>query len=98
MLATMGRRIQELEERLEQMAYGTVRQRLVRFLLAQARPAQDGCEVAGFTHERLGEAIGANRQTVTRELSRLDAEGLVHVGRKRVSLVDVAALKSFAND
>lgn len=96
MLDVLGKRVRRLEERLEHMAYGNVRERLARFLLAQARPANDGCQVTGFPHEQIGEAVGASRQTVSQELGVLEAEGLVEVGRKRVRLVDVAALKSVA--
>lgn len=96
MLDVLGKRVQRLEERLEHMAYGNVRQRLARFLLSQARPARDGCQVTGFAQEQMGEAVGASRQTVSQELGALQAEGLVEVGRKRIRLVDVTALKSAA--
>jgi CRP-like cAMP-binding protein len=96
LLEVLGTRVQRLEERLEQMAYGSVRERLARFLLARTRPASDGCQVAGFTHEQLGEAVGASRQTVSLELGQLEAEGLVEVGRRRVRLVNTSALKSLA--
>lgn len=96
LLEVLGTRVQRLEERLEQMAYGSVRERLARFLLARTRPASDGCQVAGFTHEQMGEAVGASRQTVSQELGELAAQGLVEVGRKRVRLVDATALRSLA--
>lgn len=96
LLEALGRRVQHLEERLELMAYGSVRERLARFLLARARPATDGCQVVGFTHEQMGGAVGASRQTVSQELGMFEAEGLVEVGRKRVRLVSTAALKSMA--
>jgi DNA-binding MarR family transcriptional regulator len=38
----------------------------------------------GYTHEDLGDAIGATRQTVTQKLRRLEDEGLVEIGRKRI--------------
>ncbi|MBI4312032.1 MAG: Crp/Fnr family transcriptional regulator [Chloroflexi bacterium] len=96
LLAVLGRRVRDLEDRLEQMAYGNVRERLARFLLAQARPAHDGCQVTGFSHEQIAEAVGASRQTVSIELGALEAEGLVEVGRRRVRLVQAMGLRSLA--
>jgi CRP-like cAMP-binding protein len=96
LLEVLGRRVRHLEERLEQMAYGRVRARLVRFLLAQARPATDGCQVTGFSHEQVAHAVGASRQTVSLELGALEAAALVEVGRKRIRLMNTAALKAAA--
>lgn len=96
LLEVLGKRVQRLEERLEQMAYGRARARLARFLLAQARPATDGCQVTGFTHEQVAQAVGATRQTVSLELGALETAGLIEVGRKRVRLVNTAALRSAA--
>lgn len=97
LLATLGRRIQALEERLEDMAYRGVRQRLVRFLLRQARRTQEGYRITGFSHEYLANAIGAARQTVTVELCSLENEGLVRTGRKTIVLINVEALRSIVD-
>lgn len=96
LLETLGNRVLHLEERLEQLAYGNVRQRLARFLLAQAGHAPDGCHVSGFTHDQIGAMVGATRQTISLELGALASEGLVSVGRRRVHLRSVGALKSLA--
>lgn len=96
LLAIMGRRVQELEERLEQMAYRSVRERLARLLLQNGRGSLGGYEVKGFTHEYLAEAIGASRQTVTQELRRMEDEGLLKIARKRLRLLDIPGLKAVA--
>ncbi len=97
LLAIMGRRVQELEERLEQMAYRTVRERLGRLLLGNSRRSQGGYEVKGFTHEYLAEAVGASRQTVTQELRRMENAGLLEIGRKRLRLLDVPGLQGIVS-
>lgn len=96
LLQGLGNRVRMLEERLEQMAYGNVRQRLARFLLNQARHTKDGCQVEGFTHELIGEAVGTSRQTVSLELGTLEKDGLVETGRRRIRLLNILALKSVA--
>lgn len=98
LLASMGQRVQELEERLEQMAYRSVRQRVAKFLLEKREDVSGSWEVKGFTHESLGEAIGASRPTVTQELRRMEDEGLVGIGRRRVRLLNVASLKSIVDE
>ncbi len=94
LLASMGQRVQELEERLEQMAYSSARQRVAKFLLENRQNVSGSWEVKGFTHESLGEAIGASRPTVTQELRRMEDEGLVGIDRRRVRLLSVASLNS----
>jgi len=96
LLETLGNRVLGLEERLEHLAYGSVRQRLARFLLSQARHASDGCHVSGFTHEQIGAVVGASRQTISLELGALASEGVVTIGRRRVQLTEIGALKSLA--
>lgn len=94
LLEVMGRRVGQLEDQLELVAYATVRQRLAHLLLKLAPPAPSPREVRGYTHEDLGDLIGALRQTVTQELGRLQTDGLVEVERKRIRLLDPEGLRA----
>jgi len=97
LLTVMGQRVQELEERLESMAYGSARQRLARFLLVHAKSGLEGrSSLTGFSHEDIAEAIGSIRQTVTSELQRMKDEGLIGLHRKCIDLLDQLALHAAA--
>jgi len=73
-----------------------VRARLAGFLLAHASEA--GGLVSGYTHEQIGNSIGALRQTVTQALGDMQNAGLVEVGHKKVRVVDRAGLQAVAQD
>lgn len=92
-------RLIEAEEQLDRLAVGGVRARLAGLLARQARDA--GEPAAGGrrrlaqppTHADLAHQIGASRETVTRQLAALEADGLI--GREgRAILVDVVALEA----
>jgi CRP/FNR family transcriptional regulator len=94
MLEASGRRLQLLEERLEQAYFSPVKVRLASFLLANSEPSRGVVE--GYTHEEMGDIIGALRQTVTETLSEMQAKGLVEVGHKQVRIKDRARLEQLA--
>lgn len=96
LLELIGRRLRDLEDQMELVAYASVRQRVARVLLKLAAPDLSPREVVGYTHPDLGDVIGALRQTVSEELRRFQDEGLVQVGRKRILLLDEPGLRRAA--
>lgn len=64
--------------------------RLVRFLLDRA----GGGGVVAGTQDEIAEAVGAARETVNRNLQRLQDEGLVTVSRGAVTVVDAERLRA----
>ncbi len=86
MLQAVGSRLGQLEERLEQALFSPVRVRLANFLLANMDPATG--TVSDYTHEDIGDTIGALRQTVTEALSLMREKGLVEVQSKQIRVVD----------
>jgi CRP-like cAMP-binding protein len=86
---------------VEQLAeFGTlpVRERLIGELLRRCQPTSGGGgEIATpITHSALAQAIGTNRETVSRELSRLQASGLVARVRRGLHVRDLSALARLA--
>lgn len=91
LLEVMGKRLAEVEGRLEEIAFKSVPSRLSNLLLGLPRNAQG--EIVGFSHEQLSEIIGAYRETVTQVLGEFESQGLIKVGRLRIQLLDEARLK-----
>jgi CRP/FNR family cyclic AMP-dependent transcriptional regulator len=94
LLESIGNRLKLLEERLEQAVFSPVKVRLASFLLANIDPSTG--IITGYTHEEIGNTIGALRQTVTETLSEMQRHGLVEVGHKLIRVIDRHALEDVA--
>jgi CRP/FNR family cyclic AMP-dependent transcriptional regulator len=94
-LEVLGRRLLEVEARLEGIAFKTVAGRLASLLLRLMK--EQGTTIRGFTHQDLAENIGTHRETTTQTLSGFRAAGLVATGRKRIEILDPEGLQRIAN-
>jgi CRP/FNR family cyclic AMP-dependent transcriptional regulator len=91
----LGRRLREAESRLEEIAFKGIPARLASLLLHLAD--HEGSEtITGLTHQDLGEQIGTYRETTTQTLNTFKAEGLIDIGRKRITILDREGLKRIA--
>ena len=91
----LGSRLKETEARLEEIAFKGIPARLASFLL-QAADEQRTETVTGLTHQDLGEQIGTYRETTTQTLNTFKADGLIDIGRKRITILDRAGLERIA--
>lgn len=95
MLEITGRRLNDAETRLEDMAFKGIPARLASLLLRLA--AERGSnDIVGLTHQDLAETIGTYRETATQVLNDLKAQGLIEIGRKRINLVNPERLAEIA--
>lgn len=85
LLDLMGRRVWELERRVEEMATLTTRQRLAT-ILVRLSDAETGL-VGRLTQEELAEMSGTIRQTVARILGEWQRQGLIQVKRRSVRIL-----------
>ncbi len=96
MLEITGRRLNDAEARLEDMAFKGIPARLASLLLrlAAERHSRD---ILGLTHQDLAETIGTYRETATQVLNDMKAQGLIEIGRKRITIKDPDRLAEVAN-
>jgi CRP/FNR family cyclic AMP-dependent transcriptional regulator len=94
-LEVIGRRLLEVEARLEDIAFKTVAGRLASLLLRLMK--EHGTTIRGFTHQNLADDIGTHRETTTQTLTRFKALGLLDTGRKRIEILDPEGLEGVAN-
>jgi CRP/FNR family transcriptional regulator len=87
-LATMGRRLRTLVAVVESVTFGSVRQRLARLLLDFAEQEGRDSFLLPITHQELALRLGTVREVVSRNLSRFQAEGLLRIQRREISVVD----------
>ena len=98
-LKVVGARLRRLVGIIEELSFTTVRHRLARLLLHLAK--RKGVRTARgieFTitasNQELASHIGTVRELVSRNLSRLQAEGIVKMDGKMVIVLDMAALEA----
>jgi CRP-like cAMP-binding protein len=86
----IGPRLVDAERRHEQSAFQPVTSRVAALLLKLSGGAK---EVTGYTHQEMADILGVYRETVTNGIAELKADQVIKVGRKRITLVDMAALR-----
>jgi CRP/FNR family cyclic AMP-dependent transcriptional regulator len=91
----LGKRLREAEVRLEEIAFKGIPARLASLLL-QLADREDSTTIRGLTHQDLGEQVGTYRETTTQTLNTFKAEGLIDIGRKRITILDREGLERIA--
>jgi len=94
-LTLTQRRLSDAEARLEDMAFKGIPARLASLLLRLSAD-QDSDSITGLTHQDLAETIGTYRETATQVLNDLKADGLIEIGRKRITILDADRLRDIA--
>ena len=97
MLAVVGARLRRLVGIIEELSFATVRQRLVAALVRLAQTegtrTEQGIEFQlPGTHQDLAHQLGTVRELVSRNLMRLQAEGLLQVDARSIVVRDPAGL------
>ena len=94
----LGAQVLEAEQRLHGVASGDARARLAGALYRLARDAAEDAPGGGrriterITHPALARLIGTTRETVTRSLASLEADGYIRREGRRLLVVDPARL------
>ncbi len=98
-LKVVGARLRRLVGIIEELSFTTVRHRLSAYLLRLAqkegRKVAHGIEVTlPANNQELASQIGTVRELVSRNLSRLQAEGLITIDGRALIVRDLKALES----
>jgi CRP/FNR family cyclic AMP-dependent transcriptional regulator len=97
-IAVVGSRLRRLVGIIEELSFTTVRQRLITLLLRLAQeggtPSKQGVAIElPESHQDLAAELGTVRELVSRNLSRLQAEGFLEVDGRKIIVKDLAALR-----
>ncbi len=98
-LRVVGARLRRLVGIIEELSFTTVRHRLASFLLRLAQhegtPSPGGVEFAlPGSNQELAAQLGTVRELVSRNLSRLQAEGLLKLEGRRAVISDLKAFEA----
>ena|SRR5215510_11416990 len=97
-IAVVGSRLRRLVGIIEELSFTTVRQRLIALILRLAKAShtrsKEGIHVElTKSHQDLAAELGTVRELVSRNLSRLQAEGFLDVEGRKIVVKDLAGLK-----
>lgn len=96
-LKVVGARLRKLVGIIEELSFTTVRSRLISVLVRRAQEGKKtpaGIELQLPPNQELGFEIGTVRELVSRNLSRLQAEDLIHMDAKTVTIPDLKRLQA----
>jgi len=96
-IAVVGSRLRRLVGIIEDLSFTTVRHRLIALILRLTKDggtaSKEGVRVElTKTHQDLAAELGTVRELVSRNLSRLQAEGFLEVDGRRIIVKDLAGL------
>jgi len=98
-LQVVGSRLRRLVGIIEELSFTTIRQRLIAALLKLAE--NEGKKTARgiefqlpATHQELAHQLGTVRELISRNLMRLQAEGLLDVDARQIVVKDLDGLKA----
>lgn len=78
------KRFEELLDVVNAIAFKKMDERLLQFLKKKAEVS--GSHDIKITHEQLGQELGTAREVISRLLKQMESEGLVELGRNRITL------------
>jgi len=97
-IAVVGSRLRRLVGIIEELSFTTVRQRLIALLLRLAQASgvrsSQGIRIElTKSHQDLAAELGTVRELVSRNLSRLEAEGFLDVEGRKIVVKDLPGLR-----
>jgi CRP/FNR family transcriptional regulator len=100
LLASLGRRLRETNERLARQSFQTVQSRVASVLLqlvagARSEDAEEGDVLITSTQAGLAQLAGSSRESASRFLAVLERAGIITQGRGRLVVHDPAALQRY---
>ncbi len=98
LLLDMGDRLVFLAEKVRYVRFTSLRQKIAGYILELAAKAQSDEIIMKYTREKLSEMFGVERPSLSRELSRLDDEGILQISGRQVCILDRDALESFLEE
>lgn len=98
-IAVVGSRLRRLVGIIEELSFTTVRQRLIALILRLAQASRvrsnEGIHIElTQSHQDLAAELGTVRELVSRNLSRLEAEGFLDVEGRKIVVKDLPGLRS----
>jgi CRP-like cAMP-binding protein len=97
-VTALAQRVEDLSLRLLEALYAGVDRRVYRRLLdlVDIYPAATDVVVMPLSQDDLATMVGASRPTVNQVLQKLVSRGVISLGRRQITVEDLAALRAMA--
>ncbi|MDR3724720.1 MAG: Crp/Fnr family transcriptional regulator [Terracidiphilus sp.] len=102
-LAVVGARLRRLVGIIEELSFTTIRQRVASLLVKLAQT--EGTKTAHgiefrlpSSHQEIANQLGTVRELISRNLTRMQAEGLIEVDAREVVVKDLAGLSALLDN
>ncbi|HEY7337446.1 MAG TPA: Crp/Fnr family transcriptional regulator [Bryobacteraceae bacterium] len=92
-LQVVGARLRKLVGIIEELSFATVRHRLISWILRRVR-TEGAAFSLGATHQELASQIGTVRELVSRNLTRLQAQGFITIEAGELTVLDADGLEA----
>lgn len=96
-MGLLSNKILMLSRRLKNLSYGSIRQKLVNYILEEYRKQQTISILLPHNKTALGEYLGIPRPSISREFMKLKAEGLISYNKNTLVILDLETLCGFLN-
>jgi len=98
-LSVVGERLRRLVGIIEELSFTTIRHRLISVLVklaqSEGKTTPNGIEFQlPATHQELANQLGTVRELISRNLMRLQAEGLLEVDARQIVVKDLKSLST----
>lgn len=96
MLEEVGRRLYDAQERMGDLVFKKIRERIAKALLHLSGGGARA--IRGTSQQEIADTLGVYRETVNNTLAELRDEGLIKIGRKQILILDPARLRRAAGE
>lgn len=101
-IKVLGQRLRQAMELVRDLSFKQVPHRLAGLLLKLYRESgvetEAGVEIdLGMSRQDVAEVVGTSRETVTRELKKMEKAGLISIDRRKVLVSDIERLEAWAH-
>src|SRR6185295_11627753 len=92
-LRVVGARLRRLVGIIEELSFTTVRHRLISWILREAKKSGGATFALQMSHQELAAHIGTVRELVSRNLTRLQAQGFIAMNGREITIVNEEGLQ-----
>lgn len=97
-VSELAGRLMDMYAAVADVAFGSMRQRIVRHLLAMADDGTEERRLVRVTQQQLADGVGTKREVVARMLAALRAEGLISTAPREIEILDLPLLATFVGE
>ncbi|MCA1593289.1 MAG: Crp/Fnr family transcriptional regulator [Acidobacteria bacterium] len=96
MLEEVGKRLYDARERMGDIVFKKIPERVAKVLL---KLSDEGARaIKGTTQQEIADMLGVYRETVSNTLAELRGEGVIGVGRRQISILNLEQLRRVAGE